>query len=143
MGTDYFSQSHYVIDPDTVEKEASTPWKLFMGEVANIAKDIGSSPDGVLANFVQVHDSGYDMGELSENQLDLLESLYKELTDEFKAKTGMGLYAGYVGEGLRGSDLHDEVFWGLDDVMTKTKAAIAFEKKYKTTLTLSVHQDCG
>jgi hypothetical protein len=54
----------------------------------------------------------------------------RKLLSAFRKKTSLVLRCSYVGEGLRGSDVNEEVVWHVGGYEEVSKAGRAFDRKY-------------
>jgi hypothetical protein len=133
MSTEYGAASYNVVPQDAVDATCAH-YSCFLQSVAESRKK-GESIDDALKRFAVNLEQGHRLSYRAKMN-------YKYLQNEFKKKWGLILKIAYVGEGVRGGSLSDQVFWHVEDARIYNPAYLKFCKEAKTEPTTDWFLTC-
>ena len=132
MGYEHFASRYDTIAEKQIEKVCPDEWAIFSRCVEKVCDKLDCSAAYVLELFAR-HEDDEEKDEYAEigqdNQLALRQALVR-LQDAFGGETQLGLNLHWISEGLRGSDVAEEVVWVVAGAWGLTPEARAFEAKH-------------
>lgn len=132
MGFCYGASIFNQISEEAIQAVAGPEFSEFQRVVKAVATSIGLDEESVLEEVAQdVFDyENTETDRVGESDVSSIVDAYNQLCTQFEQRTGLTLYLTYVGEGLRGSDVVEQLLWHVGNMYCKSPAALAFEEKY-------------
>lgn len=127
MGTDYFASRYDVISEEIIALVCPSELTAFKNKATELANIEGEDAQTLIDDLFKVRSNYRDEYDY-ERTTDLIPFM-GTVCSAFEDRTRLELAGGYVGEGLRGSDLHEESFWYIENAQVPNPAVKQLAKK--------------
>lgn len=132
MAYDFGASYYHTVLDSQIERVCPKEWATFKEILDRVGEALGREDilEQVARHYSDELDELDELDDINSDDRQALIAALTELCSAFKATTGLGLVICWVSEGHRGSDVSEEVIWGVSGVTALTPEAEKFEDKH-------------